>query len=162
MVSMTQVIEFHTLARFTPTVKWAPDEQRGKVIPFISQREVSDEVACMAYEELDSESSRWSERDETPYQSGLEYARPLRLEEKPLLENSSNAMAKSSAVLSILSIFPDGSPIGSGDEGGISHLNHLILLFLTLFWTNGISVIRAFHTGWVISVSNGASVKRSL
>jgi hypothetical protein len=45
-VSMAQVIEFYTLARFTPTVNWTPDEQRGKVIPFMSQREVSDELVC--------------------------------------------------------------------------------------------------------------------
>jgi len=43
---MAQVIEFYTLARFTPTVNWTPDEQRGKVIPFMSQREVSDELVC--------------------------------------------------------------------------------------------------------------------
>jgi hypothetical protein len=45
-MSMAQVIEFDTLARFTPTVKWARDEQRGKVIPFMCQREVSDELVC--------------------------------------------------------------------------------------------------------------------
>jgi hypothetical protein len=42
---MAQVIEFDTLARSTPTVKWPPDEQWGKVIPFMSpRREVSDEL----------------------------------------------------------------------------------------------------------------------
>jgi hypothetical protein len=71
-MSMAQVIEFDTLARFAPTIKWAPDEQRGKVIPFMSQREVSDELVCAAYEELDSESSRWPERDEAPCQAALE------------------------------------------------------------------------------------------
>jgi hypothetical protein len=81
-MSMAQVIEFDTLARFTPTVKWAPGEQRGKVIPFLPQREVSDELVCAAYEELDSESSRWPERDEAPYQAALEYAQRLRLEEE--------------------------------------------------------------------------------
>ena len=161
MVSMTQVIEFQTLARITPTVKWAPNEQRGKVIPFMAHREVSDELVCAAYEELDSESSRWPQRDEAPYQAALGYAQPLRLEE-PLWENSSNALAKSSSVSSILSLFSDGSPIGSGDGGGIPHLNRLTLLFLILFWTNGMSIIRALHTGWVIRVSNGASVKSSL
>jgi hypothetical protein len=65
MVSMTQVIEFQTLARFTPTVKWTLDEQRGKVIPFMPQPEVSDELVCAAHEELDSDSYRWPERDET-------------------------------------------------------------------------------------------------
>ena len=72
---MAQVIEFDTLARFTTTVKWPLDEQRGRVIPFMSQRrEVSDELVCAAYEELDSESSRWPERAEvdwdTVYASG--------------------------------------------------------------------------------------------
>jgi hypothetical protein len=69
---MAQVIEFDTLARFTSTIKWAPDEQRGKVIPFMPQREVSDELVCAAYEELGSESSRWPERDEAPHQAALE------------------------------------------------------------------------------------------
>ena len=161
-MSMAQIIEFDTLARITPTVTWAPNEQRGKVIPFMSQREVSDELVCAAYEELDSESSRWPERDEAPYQAALEYAHPLRLEEEPLRENSSNALAKSSSVSSILSLFSDGSPIGSGDGGGIPHLNRLTLLFLTLFRTNGMGVIRALHTGWVIGLSNGTSVQNSL
>jgi hypothetical protein len=83
MVSMTQVIEFHTLARFTPTVKWALDEQRGKVIPFMSQQEVSDDLVCAAYEELDAEPSRWPEGDDAPDQAALDCAQPLRLEEEP-------------------------------------------------------------------------------
>ena len=102
---MAEIIEFDTLARFTPTVKWAPGEQRGKVIPFMSQREVSDELVCAAYEELDSESSRWPERDEAPCQAALEQAQPLRLEEEPFWENSSNALAKRSSVSSILGLF---------------------------------------------------------
>jgi hypothetical protein len=110
---MAQVIEFDTPTRFTPTVMWAPDEQRGKVIPFMPQREVWDELVCAAYEEVYSESSWWPERDEAPYQAALDYAQPLRPAEEPLLENSSNAMAKRSSVLSILSLFSDGSPIGS-------------------------------------------------
>jgi hypothetical protein len=105
---MAQVIEFDTLARFTPAMKWAPDEQRGKVIPFLSQREVSDELACAAYEELDSESSRWPERDEARYQAALEQAQPLIVEEESLWENSSSAMAKSSSVSSIPGLFSDG------------------------------------------------------
>ena len=65
-MSMAQVIEFDTLPHFTPTVKWPPDEQRGKVIPFMSQRrEVSDGL------ELDSESSRGPERDEARYRAPL-------------------------------------------------------------------------------------------
>jgi hypothetical protein len=62
---MAQVIEFDTLARFTSTVKWAPDEQRGKVIPFMPQREVLDELICAAREELP-----WHERDEAPLSGG--------------------------------------------------------------------------------------------
>lgn len=70
---MAQVIEFDASTRFTPRVKWPPDEQPGKVIPFMSQRqEVSDELDWAAYEELDSKSSRWPERDEAPYQIALE------------------------------------------------------------------------------------------
>jgi hypothetical protein len=82
-MSMAQVIEFDTLARFTPTVMWAPDERRGKIIPFMPQREVSDELVCAAHEELHSESSRWPEHDEASYQVALDYAQPLRLAEEP-------------------------------------------------------------------------------
>ena len=112
-MSMAQIVEFHTLARFTPTVKWPPDKQRGKVIPFMSQWEVSDELVCAAYEELDSESSRWRKRDEPRYHAALEQAQPLRLEEEPLLENSSNAMSKRSLVSSILGLFSNDSLSGS-------------------------------------------------
>jgi hypothetical protein len=94
-MSMAQVIEFDTLAHFTPTVKWVPDERWGKVIPFMSQRKVSDELVCAAHEGLDSESSRWPERDEALYQAALEQTQPLRVEQEPRLENSSNATAKS-------------------------------------------------------------------
>lgn len=83
---MAQVIEFKTLARFTPTVKWTPNHQRGKVIPFISQRGALYKPVCPAYEELDSESSRWPDRDEALYRASLEYAQPLILEEEPLSE----------------------------------------------------------------------------
>jgi hypothetical protein len=110
---MAQVIEFDTLARFTPTVKWAPDERRGKVIPFMSQREVPDELMCAAHEELDSESSRWPELDEAPYQAALEQAQPPGLEEESLLQKSSNAMAKRYSVSSILGFFSNDSLIGS-------------------------------------------------
>jgi hypothetical protein len=109
---MAQVIEFCTLARFTPTAKWAPGEQRRKVIPFMAEREASDEIVCAAHEELDSESSRWPERDEALYQAALEQAHPLRLEPEPRLENSSNATAKRS-LSSVLRLFSNGSPIGS-------------------------------------------------
>jgi hypothetical protein len=33
---MAQVIEFYIPARFKPTAKWVPQEQRGKVIAFRS------------------------------------------------------------------------------------------------------------------------------
>jgi hypothetical protein len=46
-----------------------------------------------------------------------------------------------------LGLFSDGSSIGSRDEAGIPHLNRFTLLFLVLFWANGVSVIRALHTG---------------
>jgi hypothetical protein len=58
-MSMAEIIEFETLARFTPKIKWsATDQQRGKVIPFLSNREASDEAVCAPYEELDLESSQ--------------------------------------------------------------------------------------------------------
>ena len=72
-MSMAQVIEFDTLPRFAPTVTWPPNEQRGRVIPFMSQRrEVLDEPVCAVYGELDLESSRWPERDEAIYHALLE------------------------------------------------------------------------------------------
>ena len=70
---MAQVIEFNTLARFTPTVNWPPDEQRGKVIPFMSQqREELDALVCAAHEKLDSVCCRWPECDEALYHAALE------------------------------------------------------------------------------------------
>jgi hypothetical protein len=70
---MAQVIEFDTLARFTPAVKRLPNEQRGKVIPFVSQRwELADELVSAGYEELSSESSQWPERDEGPCHAAFE------------------------------------------------------------------------------------------
>jgi hypothetical protein len=108
-MSMAQVIEFCTLARFARTVKWAPNEQLGKVIPFMSQREVSDELVCAAYEGVDSESSRWPERDEVPYQAALEQAQPLRLEEETFWRTP----WRSSSVSSTLGLFSDGSLIRS-------------------------------------------------
>ncbi|HEX4166085.1 MAG TPA: hypothetical protein VHZ55_11485 [Bryobacteraceae bacterium] len=72
-MSVAQVIEFDTLARFTPAVKRRTGEQRGKVIPFMSQPwELADELVCAAYEELDSESSRWPECDEAAFHAALE------------------------------------------------------------------------------------------
>lgn len=111
-MSMAQVIEFCTLARFARTVKWAPNEQLGKVIPFMSQREVSDELVCAAYEEVDSESSRWPERDEVPYQAALEQAQPLRLEEETFWRTLRTPW-RSSSVSSTLGLFSDGSLIRS-------------------------------------------------
>ena len=111
-ISMAQVIEFETLARFTPTVKWTPNHQRGKVIPFISQRKALYKPVCAAYEELDSESSRWPDRDEALYRASLDYSQPLILEE-PLVENSSNINGEELFGVFILGLFSDGSPFGS-------------------------------------------------
>ena len=108
---MAQVIEFETLARLTPTVKWTPNHQRGKVIPFISQRKALYKPVCTAYEELDSEPSRRS--DEALYRASLEYAQPLILEEEPLLENSSNINGEELFGVLMLGLFSDGGPIGS-------------------------------------------------
>ena len=111
-MSMAQVIEFDTLARFTPKVKWPVDQQRGKVIPFISRREVLDDLVFAAYEELDWDPSRWPECDGTPYQAALKYAQPLILEEVPLVENFERH-GKSSLVSSMLGLLSDNSPVGS-------------------------------------------------
>jgi hypothetical protein len=111
-MSMAEVIEFDTLARFTPIVKWAPDEQRGKVIPFMSHREVSDELVCAAYEEFDSESSRWTESDEAPDQAALEQAQPLRLEEELFGELFERHGQNVFGVV-MPGLFSGGSPIGS-------------------------------------------------
>jgi hypothetical protein len=153
---MAQVIEFETLPRSTPTVKWPPDDQRGKVIPFMSQRKALYKPVCAAYEELDSESSRWPDRDEALYWASLEYAQPLILEEEPPLENSSDTMAKSS------SGSPTVAQLDHETRDGISLFNGLILLCLALFWTNRMSVIRALHTGWVIGGFNGANARTLL
>ena len=110
---MAKVIEFETLARFTPTVRWPPVHQRGKVVPFISPRKAFYTPVCAAYEELDSESSRWPDRDEALYRAALKYAQPLRLEEEPLLENSSNINGEELFGVIILGLFSDGSPFGS-------------------------------------------------
>lgn len=128
---MAQVIEFYTRAGLTPTVKRPTNEQRGKVVSFMSQREVLDELVCAAYEEVDSESSRWP--DEAAYQVILNSSAA----ETDGLENSSNAMAKRSSVSSTLVLFFDDSPIESGDEAGIPYLDRLLLLFLVLFWIEG-------------------------
>jgi hypothetical protein len=57
---MVQVIEFYTPSHFRPKVKLPPQEQRGKVIAFMSHREEEAEIAfALAYETLNSQSSRW-------------------------------------------------------------------------------------------------------
>jgi hypothetical protein len=159
---MAQVIEFETLARFTPTVKWTPDHQRGKVIPFISQRKALYKPVCAAYEELDSESSRWPDRDEALYRAALEYAQPLILEEETLLENSSNMNGEELFGVIILPCSPTVAQLEHETRDGITLFNRLILLFLALFWTNGMSVIRALHTGWVMGGFNGANARTLL
>lgn len=69
---MAQVIEFHTLTRPTPTVQWSSDEERGKVIPFMPQPGVPDDLVCAAFGELDSEFSQWLECDGAPHGVALE------------------------------------------------------------------------------------------
>jgi hypothetical protein len=68
------------------------------------QRKALCKPVCAANEELDSKSSRRPDRDETFYRAALEYAQPLTLEEEPLLENSSDTMAKSSSGYSYCAI----------------------------------------------------------
>jgi hypothetical protein len=130
---MAQVIEFETLARFTPTAKWSRDDQRGKVIPFMSQRAALHKPVCVAYEELDSESPRWRDRDEAFCRAVLEHAQPLILEEEPLLENSSDSMAKSSSGPHTGPVLRQVSHLDHATRDGISLSNWLILLFLGFF-----------------------------
>ena len=57
---MAQVIEFYAPSHFRPTVTSLPQEQRGKVIAFLSHREEEAEIVCAsAYERLNSKASRW-------------------------------------------------------------------------------------------------------
>jgi hypothetical protein len=57
---MAQVIEFYTPSHFRPSAKVLSQEQRGKVIAFISHLEEEAELVCaLAYEWLNSKSSRW-------------------------------------------------------------------------------------------------------
>ena len=109
---MAQLIEFDTLTRFTPTVKWRPDERRGKVIPFMPQREVSDELVPEAHEELDLDSSPYPERDDAFYQAALDQAQPIRLEEESE-DCFQRRVEKVFGVVHILGFFSDGSSIGS-------------------------------------------------
>lgn len=58
---MAQVIEFYIPSHFRPQVKSLPQEQRGKVIAFMSHREEEAEMvffAC-AYETLNSRYFCW-------------------------------------------------------------------------------------------------------
>ena len=64
---MAQTIEFYIPSHFIPKVKLLPQEQRGKVIAFMSQREEAAETVCTsAYERLRAKPSLWfdSEIDE--------------------------------------------------------------------------------------------------
>jgi hypothetical protein len=57
---MAQVIEFYTPSYVRPKVKLLSQEQRGKVIAFMSPREEEAEIVCAsAYERLNSKSSCW-------------------------------------------------------------------------------------------------------
>jgi hypothetical protein len=78
------------------------------------------------------------------------------LDEEPLLENSSDTMAKSS------SGSPTVAQLDHKTKDGLSLFNGFILLLLALFWTNGMSVIRALHTGWVIGGFNGPNARTLL
>jgi hypothetical protein len=57
---MAQVIEFYAPSHFRPKVTLLPQEQRGKVIAFMSHREEEAEIVCAsAYERLNSIDFRW-------------------------------------------------------------------------------------------------------
>jgi hypothetical protein len=159
---MAQVIEFETLARFNPTGKWTPDHQRGNVIPFVSQRKALYKPVCAADEELDSESSWWLDRDEAFYRAALEYARPLILEEETPTGGLLRHHGEELFGILILGLFSDGSPIDHETRDGITLFNRPILLFLALFWTDGISDMMALHTGSLIGGFNGANARTLL
>jgi hypothetical protein len=127
---MAQVIEFETLARFTPTVKWPRDDQRGKVIPFMSQRKASYKPVCAVHEKLDSECSRRPDRDEAFYRAGLEYAQPLILQEESIFKNSSGSMAKSSSGFHTGPVLRHVTHLHHETRDGISLSDWLILLFV--------------------------------
>jgi hypothetical protein len=62
---------------------------------------------------------------------------------------------------SILGLFADCSPIGSRERA--EYLTSTgSSLFPILFWTNGMSVMRALHAGCVIGGFNGASARTLL
>jgi hypothetical protein len=57
---MAQVIEFCAPSHFRPKVTLLPQEQRAKVIAFMSHREEEAEIVCASvYERLNSKSSDW-------------------------------------------------------------------------------------------------------
>jgi hypothetical protein len=70
-------------------------------------------------------------------------------------------MAKRPSFSSLLGLFSDGSPIGSRD-GAEYFTSTSSLLFPILFWTYGMSVMRALHAGSVIGGFNGASARTLL
>lgn len=57
---MAQVIDFYAPSHFRSKVTLLPQEQRGKVIAFMSHREEAAEIVCAsAYERLNSKASCW-------------------------------------------------------------------------------------------------------
>jgi hypothetical protein len=57
---MAKVIEFCAPSHFRPKVTLLPQEQRAKVIAFMSHREEEAEIVCASvYERLNSKSSDW-------------------------------------------------------------------------------------------------------
>ena len=110
---MGQVIEFESLARSTTTAKWPPDHQRGKVIPFMSQRKALYKPVCTVYEELDSESPRWPDRDEAFYRAALEYAQAANTGRRAPVEELFGHHGEELFGVLILDLFSDGSQIGS-------------------------------------------------
>ena len=83
---MAKIIEFCTGSHLIPIVKQPVSEERGKVIPFISQREVGDETACVTFEQLVLEPSGWREWGGILYHEALEYAQPPIPDGRPLVK----------------------------------------------------------------------------
>ena len=110
---MGQVIEFESLARSTTTAKWPPYHQQGKVIPFMSQRKALYKPVCAVYEELDSESPRWPDRDKAFYHVALDHAQAANTGRRAPSGELFGHHGEELFGMLILDLFSDASPIGS-------------------------------------------------
>jgi hypothetical protein len=85
---MAQVIEFCAPSHFRPKVTLLPQEQRAKVIAFMSHREEEAEIVCASvYERLNSKSSDWldSWADEYPIFKPRQGSSSFRLPDRSMI-----------------------------------------------------------------------------